>query len=73
MAAKAVVNLASVDGQRSLPINAAFFTGYRQTALKSNEVLVSIEIPFTTEVSILYVIMGYSIFERLVDTFVMIE
>lgn len=50
VAAKAVVNLASVDGYRSLPVDASFFVGYKKTALKSNEVLVSVEIPFMSEV-----------------------
>ena len=50
MAIGAWVNVASVDGYRSLAINAAFFTGYKQTALKPNEVLVSIMLPFTMEV-----------------------
>lgn len=52
MAAGAVVHLASVDGQRSLPVDSNFFTGYKQTAIRANEVLVSIEIPFTAEVSL---------------------
>ena len=52
MAAGAVVHLASVDGQRSLPVDTKFFTGYKQTAIKPNEVLVSIVIPFTADVSI---------------------
>ena len=51
MAAKATVHLASVDGLRSLPVDSSFFTGYKQTAVKPNEVLVTIEIPFTMEVS----------------------
>ena len=51
MAAGAVAHLASVNGRRSLPVDANFFTGYKQTAIRPNEVLVSIEIPFTAEVS----------------------
>lgn len=50
MAARAAVNLASVDGIRSVTVNASFFTGYKHTALKPNEVLVSVVIPFTTKV-----------------------
>lgn len=50
MAAKAIVHLVSVDGFRSLPVDSSFFTGYKKTALKPNEVLVTIEIPFTVEV-----------------------
>ena len=50
MAARASVNLASVDGHRSLPMDASFYTSDQQTALKANEVLVSVVIPFTTQV-----------------------
>lgn len=50
MAAKAVVNLSSLDGNRSVPVDTLFFTGYKKTALKPNEILVSIEIPFTSKV-----------------------
>lgn len=50
MAARAVVNLASVDGIRSVAVDTLFFTGYKQTALKPNEILVSVVIPFTTKV-----------------------
>ena len=50
MAARAVINLASVDGVRSVAVDASFFTGYKCTALRPNEVLVSVVIPFTTKV-----------------------
>lgn len=49
-AAGAQLNLASVEGSRSLSVNAAFFTGYKRTAMKPNEVLVSILLPFTSQV-----------------------
>lgn len=52
MAAGAVAHLASVDGRRTLPVDAHFFTGYKQTAIKGNEVLVSVEIPFTAKVGL---------------------
>lgn len=50
MAARAVAHFASVDGHRSISVDSKFFTGYKQTAIRPNEVLVSIQIPFTVEV-----------------------
>lgn len=50
MAIGAQVKVASVNGQRSVSINADFFTGYKQTALRPNEVLLSILLPFSSEV-----------------------
>lgn len=52
MAARAVLKLASVDGVRYMTVNSSFFTGYKQTTLKPNEVLVSVVIPFTSKVGI---------------------
>ena len=46
LALDAVVNLAGPQGGRSLPIE-AFFTGYRTTALRSGELIVSVGIPRT--------------------------
>ncbi len=60
MAAGAVAHLASVNSRRSLPVNANFFIGYKQTAIRPNEVLVSIEIPFTSEVGT-PVVLAYSV------------
>ena len=40
-----------LDTQRVLQIDEAFFNGYRKNIVNPNEVLVSIQIPFTTEVS----------------------
>lgn len=51
MAARAVAHLASVEGQRTLPVDAGFFTGSSQTAIRPTEVLVFIEIPFSAAVS----------------------
>ncbi len=50
MAAGAQINVTSLSGSRSVHINAAFFTGYKQTVLDSDEVLSSLLLPFTTEV-----------------------
>lgn len=52
MAAQATLNVASVDGCRVLQMNSSFFTAYKQTAMKPNEILVSVEVPFTSEVSL---------------------
>jgi CO/xanthine dehydrogenase FAD-binding subunit len=41
--AEAVVVLESVDGQRKVPFN-AFFTGYRATVMRPDELIVAIEI-----------------------------
>jgi len=42
--AEAVVVLRSVDGERRVPFG-AFYTGYRQTAMRSDELIVAIEVP----------------------------
>lgn len=39
----------AVDGRRSVKMDSNFFTGYRQTCIQPNEILVSILIPFTGE------------------------
>ena len=41
--------LCGIDGRRSVEMDSNFFTGYRQTNVQPNEVLVSILIPFTAE------------------------
>jgi len=46
LALDGMVNLSSATGDRTLPL-ATFFTGYRQTALRPGEVIVSIRIPKT--------------------------
>jgi len=43
-AADAVVFLASADGERSVPFT-AFYTGYRQSVMRSDEIITSIGIP----------------------------
>ena len=39
-----------IDDSRTIVMDANFFTGYRKTAVRSDEILVSILIPFTREV-----------------------
>jgi CO/xanthine dehydrogenase FAD-binding subunit len=43
-ATDAVVVLRSLDGQRRIPIN-SFYTGYRATVMRPDELIVAIEIP----------------------------
>jgi len=38
------------EGERKVKMNEEFFTGYRRTQLRPTEVLLFIDIPFTTEV-----------------------
>lgn len=38
------------DGSRVVPMDDGFFTGYRRTVVKPQEVLVSIQIPFSKKV-----------------------
>uniref|UniRef100_A0A4W4HLA5 Xanthine dehydrogenase/oxidase n=1 Tax=Electrophorus electricus TaxID=8005 RepID=A0A4W4HLA5_ELEEL len=47
MAAGCKLTLMSKDGKRVLQMDDKFFTGYRKTALKPEEILLSIEIPYT--------------------------
>ena len=42
--AEAAVVLRSVDGERRLPLG-SFYTGYRQTAMRPDELIVAIEVP----------------------------
>lgn len=42
--------LVSLDGTRLLKMDQEFFVGYRKTAIRPNEVLLYIDIPFTQEV-----------------------
>ncbi|XP_029448890.1 xanthine dehydrogenase/oxidase isoform X2 [Rhinatrema bivittatum] len=41
------LTLISNEGRRTVPMDDAFFTGYRQTLVKPQEILLSIEIPYT--------------------------
>ncbi len=43
-AADAIVVLRSVDGERRIPLN-SFYTGYRSTVMRPDELIVAIEIP----------------------------
>ncbi|XP_034409309.1 xanthine dehydrogenase/oxidase isoform X5 [Cyclopterus lumpus] len=47
MATGCKLTLMDKDGSRVVPMDAAFFPGYRKTAMRPQEVLVSIEIPFS--------------------------
>jgi len=54
MAASVKLNLCSLKhGNRTILMDHNFFTGYRRNVVLPEEVLVSIEIPFTKEVKIL--------------------
>ena len=44
--------VAPPGSNRTLDMDSGFFVGYKQTALRPNEVLVSVFIPFTKKVSI---------------------
>ncbi|KAG7232298.1 hypothetical protein INR49_009056, partial [Caranx melampygus] len=47
MAAGCTLTLMDKDGSRQVQMDDSFFTGYRRTALRPQEVLVSIEIPYS--------------------------
>ena len=47
LAAGCTLQVASLEGARELPLDMAFFLGYRRVAVRDTEVLVSITIPFT--------------------------
>ncbi|XP_051780208.1 xanthine dehydrogenase/oxidase isoform X1 [Erpetoichthys calabaricus] len=47
MAANCKMTIVSKDGKREVRMDDKFFTGYRKTALKPNEILLSIEIPYS--------------------------
>ena len=49
MAAGTTLNLASENKSRNVLFNDQFYTGYRKTCLESNEILVSVCIPYTKE------------------------
>lgn len=50
MALKVKLNLISEDGgQRSVLMDETFFTGYRKNVVKPNEILLSIEIPYSNK------------------------
>lgn len=47
MASGAALNVSSSKGHRKVVIDEHFFSGYRQTLVENNEVVTSVEIPFT--------------------------
>lgn len=50
MASSAVLNVRSLTrGRRKIVINETFFKGYRKTSVEDDEVVTSVEIPFTTK------------------------
>ena len=46
-----------VDGERAIRMDNDFFTGYRTTTMKPNEILKSVIIPLTRNVFILYCVV----------------
>lgn len=52
MAANIKLNLCSLErGYRTVTMDHTFFTGYRRNIVAQDEILVSIEVPFTLPVS----------------------
>ncbi|KAL4716333.1 hypothetical protein ACJJTC_006695 [Scirpophaga incertulas] len=49
MAAGAILNVISGEGTRRIVVDERFFTGYRRTAVADDEIVVSIEIPYTSD------------------------
>ncbi|XP_025071860.1 xanthine dehydrogenase/oxidase isoform X3 [Alligator sinensis] len=47
MASETQLTLASTEGKRIVTVDEKFFTGYRKTMLKPEEILLSIEIPYS--------------------------
>uniref|UniRef100_A0A8D0HBB7 Xanthine dehydrogenase/oxidase n=1 Tax=Sphenodon punctatus TaxID=8508 RepID=A0A8D0HBB7_SPHPU len=47
MASGSKLTLTSTEGSRTLRMDEKFFTGYRKTVLKPQEILLSVEIPYT--------------------------
>lgn len=45
-------DLCALDGARVVKMDNGFFTGYRKTIVKPQEVLLSIEIPYSKKVKI---------------------
>ncbi|XP_066570925.1 xanthine dehydrogenase/oxidase-like [Amia ocellicauda] len=58
MAAGCLLTLLSKGGKRVVKIDDKFFTGYRKTAVKPEEILLSIEIPYTRKVTCVGHIIG---------------
>lgn len=47
MASGSKLTMMSIDGRRTIQMDGKFFPGYRKTVLKPNEILMSVEIPYT--------------------------
>lgn len=50
LAANCTLRVANKDGIRDIQMNEKFFTGYRKTCLNADDVILSIHIPFTSNV-----------------------
>uniref|UniRef100_UPI00358FD296 xanthine dehydrogenase/oxidase-like n=1 Tax=Myxine glutinosa TaxID=7769 RepID=UPI00358FD296 len=53
LASRTSLTFSSIDGSRTLQMTQDFFTSYRSTATKDNEVLISIHIPYSRELEFL--------------------
>uniref|UniRef100_A0A1B6KEG1 FAD-binding PCMH-type domain-containing protein n=1 Tax=Graphocephala atropunctata TaxID=36148 RepID=A0A1B6KEG1_9HEMI len=49
MAAKCKLELMSLEGRRSVPLDSNFWTGYRRNIVQPDEILVAIHIPYTSQ------------------------
>lgn len=47
-----LMSLCSVEGKRTVTMDEKFFTGYRKTIVKPEEILLSVEIPYSRKVSL---------------------
>ena len=57
-----------VDGERAIRIDNDFFTGYRTTTMKPNEILKSVIVPLTRKVFILCSVLRHASFSFRVNT-----
>lgn len=46
------MSLCSIEGKRTVTMDEKFFTGYRKTIVKPEEILLSVEIPYSRKVSL---------------------
>lgn len=47
-----LMSLCSTEGKRTVTMDEKFFTGYRKTIVKPEEILLSVEIPYSKKVSL---------------------
>lgn len=47
-----LISSCSAEGKRTVTMDENFFTGYRKTIVKPEEILLSVEIPYSREVSL---------------------